>query len=226
MTKGVEASHAPVITIDGPTASGKGTIAASVAQRLGWHTLDSGALYRVLAHQALARGVPLDDADRLSALVGELALAYEADGLHRDGRLVGDEIRQEAVGSAASRLAVLQPVRAALLDVQRRAARSPGLVADGRDMGTVVFPRADLKIFLTASAESRAARRHKQLIEKGFSANFDDLLLDLQVRDARDASREHAPLQPAKDAVTIDSTHLDIHQTVERVLQAWHRRPR
>ncbi len=226
MTKGVEASHAPVITIDGPTASGKGTIAASVAQRLGWHTLDSGALYRVLAHQALARGVPLDDADRLSALVGQLALAYEADGLHRDGRLVGDEIRQEAVGSAASRLAVLQPVRAALLDVQRRAARSPGLVADGRDMGTVVFPRADLKIFLTASAESRAARRHKQLIEKGFSANFDDLLLDLQVRDARDASREHAPLQPAKDAVTIDSTHLDIHQTVERVLQAWHRRPR
>lgn len=226
MTKGVEASHAPVITIDGPTASGKGTIAASVAQRLGWHTLDSGALYRVLAHQALARGVPLDDADRLSALVGVLALAYEADGLHRDGRLVGDEIRQEAVGSAASRLAVLQPVRAALLDVQRRAARTPGLVADGRDMGTVVFPRADLKIFLTASAESRAARRHKQLIEKGFSANFDDLLLDLQVRDARDASREHAPLQPAKDAVTIDSTHLDIHQTVERVLQAWHRRPR
>lgn len=217
-------SDAPVIAIDGPTASGKGTIAEGVARALGWHVLDSGALYRLLAQQALARGVDLADGQALAALADALAVRHGADGLLLDGRPVGDEIRQEAVGVAASRIAALQPVRASLLALQRRARRAPGLVADGRDMGTVVFPQAALKVFLTASAESRAERRLKQLIAKGFSANLADLLRDLQERDARDASREHAPLRAAEGAVTIDSTLLDIPQTVERVLEAWHRR--
>lgn len=215
---------APVIAIDGPTASGKGTVALGVARALGWHTLDSGALYRVVAHEALARGIALDDAQALAALTLGLPLVYGDDGLALAGRPIGDEIRREAVGTAASRIAVLTEVRASLLALQRAARRAPGLVADGRDMGTVVFPDADLKVFLTASAESRATRRHKQLIEKGFSANVVDLLQDLQVRDARDASREHAPLQAAEDAVVLDSTHLDINQTIEWVLNEWRRR--
>lgn len=215
---------APVIAIDGPTASGKGTVALGVARALGWHTLDSGALYRVVAHEALARGIALDDAQALAELTLNLPLVYGDDGLALAGRPIGDEIRREAVGTAASRIAVLPEVRASLLALQRAARRAPGLVADGRDMGTVVFPDADLKVFLTASAESRATRRHKQLIEKGFSANVIDLLQDLQVRDARDASREHAPLQAAEDAVVLDSTHLDINQTIEWVLNEWRRR--
>lgn len=215
---------APVIAIDGPTASGKGTVALGVARALGWHTLDSGALYRVVAHEALARGIALDDAQALAQLTLSLPLVYGDDGLALAGRPIGDEIRREAVGTAASRIAVLPEVRASLLALQRAARRAPGLVADGRDMGTVVFPDADLKVFLTASAESRATRRHKQLIEKGFSANVIDLLQDLQVRDARDASREHAPLQAAEDAVVLDSTHLDINQTIEWVLNEWRRR--
>jgi len=215
---------APVITIDGPTASGKGTIALGVASALGWHSLDSGALYRLVAQQALARGMALDDASALARLTASLEIEHGAGGLRLNGRPVGDEIRREEVGTAASRIAVLAPVRSALLALQREARRPPGLVADGRDMGTVVFPDAELKVFLTASAESRATRRHKQLIEKGFSANVDDLLQDLRVRDQRDASREHAPLQAAAGAVIIDSTHLDVAQTIERVLQEWRRR--
>ena len=215
---------APVITIDGPTASGKGTIALGVASALGWHSLDSGALYRLVAQQALTRGLALDDASALAALTASLGIEHGPDGLLLDGHPVGDEIRREEVGTAASRIAVLAPVRSALLALQRDARRLPGLVADGRDMGTVVFPDAELKVFLTASAESRATRRHKQLIEKGFSANVDDLLQDLRVRDQRDASREHAPLQAAAGAVIIDSTHLDVAQTIERVLQEWRRR--
>jgi cytidylate kinase len=221
---GRPAPEVPVITIDGPTASGKGTIALGVARALGWHTLDSGALYRTLARAAMTRGVALDDPEALARLAAALSIGFAGDALTADGQAVGDEIRQEAVGAAASRIAVYPAVRACLLPAQRAAARTPGLVADGRDMGTVVFPRADLKVFLTASAASRAMRRHKQLIEKGFSANFDDLLQDLQERDARDASREHAPLQAAPEAVVLDSTHLDIHETIERVLQEWHRR--
>ena len=215
---------APVITIDGPTASGKGTIALGVASALGWHSLDSGALYRLVAQQALTRGLALDDASALAALTASLGIGHGPDGLLLEGHPVGDEIRREEVGTAASRIAVLAPVRSALLALQRAARRPPGLVADGRDMGTVVFPDAELKVFLTASAESRATRRHKQLIEKGFSANVDDLLQDLRVRDQRDASREHAPLQAAAGAVIIDSTHLDVAQTIERVLQEWRRR--
>lgn len=215
---------APVIAIDGPTASGKGTVALGVAHALGWHTLDSGALYRVVAHEALSRGIALDDAPALAELTLSLPLVYGDEGLALAGRLIGDEIRREAVGTAASRIAVLPEVRASLLALQRAARRAPGLVADGRDMGTVVFPDADLKVFLTASAESRATRRHKQLIEKGFSANVVDLLQDLQARDTRDASREQAPLQAAEDAVVLDSTHLDINQTIEWVLNEWRRR--
>ena len=215
---------APVVAIDGPTASGKGTIALGVASALGWHSLDSGALYRLVAQQALARAVGLDDGPALARLTGALAIGHGAGGLLLDGRPVGDEIRREEVGAAASRIAVLAPLRSALLALQRSARRPPGLVADGRDMGTVVFPDAELKVFLTASAESRAIRRHKQLIEKGFSANVDDLLQDLRVRDQRDASREHAPLLAAAGAVIIDSTHLDGAQTIERVLQEWRRR--
>ena len=215
---------APVITIDGPTASGKGTIAEGVARALGWHVLDSGALYRLLAHQALARGIDLDDGEALGALAAALVVEHGDHGLLLDGQPVGDAIRAETVGAAASRIAALAPVRAALLAQQRGAQRPPGLVADGRDMGTVVFPQAGLKVFLTASAASRAQRRHKQLIEKGFSAKLSDLLRDLEERDARDVSREHAPLRAAEGAVTIDSTHLDIDATVNEVLVAWRRR--
>ena len=215
---------APVITIDGPTASGKGTIAEGVARVLGWHVLGSGALYRLLAREALARGIHLDDGEGLGMLAAALVVEHGDHGLLLDGHPVGDAIRAEAVGRAASRIAALAPVRAALLALQRAAQRPPGLVADGRDMGTVVFPQAGLKVFLTASAASRAQRRHKQLIEKGFSAKLDDLLRDLEERDARDVSREHAPLRAAEGAVTIDSTHLDIGATVDEVLAAWRRR--
>ena len=186
--------------------------------------LDSGALYRLLAHQALARGIDLDDGEALGALAAALVVEHGDHGLLLDGQPVGDAIRAETVGAAASRIAALAPVRAALLAQQRGAQRPPGLVADGRDMGTVVFPQAGLKVFLTASAASRAQRRHKQLIEKGFSAKLSDLLRDLEERDARDVSREHAPLRAAEGAVTIDSTHLDIDATVNEVLVAWRRR--
>ncbi|MBU6270698.1 MAG: (d)CMP kinase [Betaproteobacteria bacterium] len=214
---------APVIAIDGPTASGKGTVALEVARALGWHMLDSGALYRLLAWQALGQGVALDDASALGRLAEVLPLSYTDHGLMLAGRPVGDEIRQEAVGVAASRIAALGPVRQGLLAMQRAARRPPGLVADGRDMGTVVFPDAPLKIFLTASAASRAERRYKQLIEKGISASLPGLLQDLLERDARDTHRALSPLQAAEGAVAIDSTQLDISQTVERVLQAWRR---
>lgn len=214
---------APVITIDGPTASGKGTIALEVARALGWHTLDSGALYRLVALRALAQDLDLADAQALGALAQSLAVSFREDALCLDGVPVGDEIRQESVGQAASRIAALAPVRAGLLALQRSAQRAPGLVAEGRDMGTVVFPQADLKVFLTASALSRAQRRYKQLIEKGISASLADLLRDLEARDARDSHREHAPLRAAEEAVLIDSTQLDIVQTVERVLLAWRR---
>jgi cytidylate kinase len=214
---------APVIAIDGPTASGKGTVALQVARALGWHMLDSGALYRLLAWRAIDQNIALDDGPALGRLADTLPLAYTDHGLTLAGRLVGDEIRQEAVGAAASRIAALGPVRQGLLAMQRAARRPPGLVADGRDMGTVVFPDAPLKIFLTASAASRAERRYKQLIEKGISASLPGLLQDLQERDARDTSRALSPLQAAEGAVAIDSTQLDISQTVERVLQAWRR---
>lgn|SRR5690606_9910798 len=217
----------PTITIDGPTASGKGTVAERVARALGWSYLDSGALYRLCALQAQREGVDLDDEARLASIARALPVRFADGRIELAGADVTDLVRDEAVGNAASRVAALPAVREALLALQRGYRRPPGLVADGRDMGTVVFPDADLKVFLTASAESRAERRYKQLIEKGFSARLSDLLRDLQLRDARDANRAVAPLRPAEDAVVIDSTHLDIDATVERVLKAYHaRRPR
>ncbi|HMN63997.1 MAG: (d)CMP kinase [Steroidobacteraceae bacterium] len=211
----------PLIAIDGPTASGKGTVAQRVAQVLGWAYLDSGALYRLCALAALRAGVDLDDEAGLAALAAALPARFVDGRIELDGHDVTEAIRDEAVGNAASRIAVLPALRASLLGLQRSFRRPPGLVADGRDMGTVVFPDATLKVFLTATAESRAERRHKQLIEKGFSANLADLLRDLQQRDERDANRAVAPLRPAEGAVVIDSTHLDIDQTVAQVLRAY-----
>lgn len=218
----LDARAAPVLAIDGPTASGKGTIAQRVARALGWHYLDSGALYRLTALAALRAGIGFDDVPVLARLAESLPVAFADDGTIRlGGEDVTDAIRAEAVGNGASRLAVHGAVRDALLGLQRAFRRAPGLVADGRDMGSVVFPDARLKVFLTASAESRAARRHKQLIEKGISANLLALLQDLRERDARDASRSVAPLAPAEGAYVLDSTHLDVDQTVGCVLDRW-----
>jgi 3-phosphoshikimate 1-carboxyvinyltransferase len=219
-------ASAPVIAIDGPTASGKGTVAQRVAGALGWHYLDSGALYRLVALAAIRSGLGLEASDEpvLAAQAAGLAAEFRGDRILLAGDDVTEAIRAEAVGGAASRIAVMPAVREALVARQRGFRRAPGLVADGRDMGTVIFPDSRLKIFLTASAEARAERRHKQLIEKGFSAMLDDLLRDLKERDHRDATRDIAPLVPAEDALTIDCTSLDIDETVERVLAAWRSR--
>lgn len=214
----------PMIAIDGPTASGKGTVAVRIAAKLGWHILDSGALYRLTALACLERGVAADDAAGAAAAAAALDVRFHAQGVTLGGREVSAEIREEAVGNFASQVAALAPVRAALLDRQRAFRCAPGLVADGRDMGTVVFPDADLKIFLVASAEARAGRRYKQLIEKGFSANLLTLLRDLEARDARDTQRANAPLAAARDALVLDSSHLTIDQTVDQIMSWWHER--
>ncbi len=214
----------PVIAIDGPTASGKGTIAQRVASTLGWHYLDSGSLYRIVALRALRTGTDLGDGGALAALADGLAPRFESGRILVDDEDLSDAIRTEEAGNAASRAAAQPLLRAALLGLQRRARRAPGLVADGRDMGTVVFPDAVLKVYLTASVESRAQRRHKQLIEKGFSAIISDLLRDLAERDARDMQRAEAPLEPAKGALVLDSTRLTIDETVAAVLEAYRRR--
>ncbi|HVW49528.1 MULTISPECIES: (d)CMP kinase [unclassified Trinickia] len=212
----------PVIAIDGPTASGKGTVAALVAARLGFHLLDSGALYRLAALASVRYGVAPDDADALAALVNDLHITFREGCAQLDGVDVSSEIRAEEIGNRASAIAVHQNVRAALVARQRAFRKEPGLVADGRDMGTVIFPDAMLKVFLTASVEARAARRHKQLIQKGFSANMDNLLRDLRERDERDSQRAVAPLKPAADAKLLDTSALSIDQAVEAVVQ-WYR---
>ena len=211
----------PVICIDGPTASGKGTLAAALAARLGWHYLDSGALYRATALAARQAGVALDDEAALARLAAALPLRFEAGRVLLDGRDVSEALRSEQTGMDASALAPLPAVRAALLNLQRGMARLPGLVADGRDMGTVVFADALLKVFLTASAETRAERRYKQLAAKGISANIARLRDDLQARDARDASRAAAPLKAAQDALALDNSCLSIEQSVQQVLDWW-----
>ena len=209
---------APVITIDGPSASGKGTVAERVASLLGFHFLDSGALYRLTALSAMKNGVALDD----EARVGELAVALPA--TFRDGAVwladdnVSEAIRAETVGEGASKVAALPAVRAALIDRQRAYRQVPGLVADGRDMGTVIFPDAVAKVFLTASAEARAERRYKQLISKGNSASLAALVADMQARDARDTARSVAPLKPAPDALFLDTTEMDVESAVRAVL--------
>jgi len=211
----------PVIAIDGPTASGKGTVAQRVAAALGWCYLDSGALYRLVALRALEAGVEADDARALAELARSLRPLFAGDRVRLGGRDVTDEIRREDVGAMASRIAVHPPLRAALLDLQKSFRRPPGLVADGRDMGTVVFPDAGLKVFLTASVEARAERRYKQLSEKGFPSNIAILLQDLRARDERDRSRLAAPLRPAEDARQLDSSDLSIEQVVSQILR-WH----
>ena len=223
---GGDTAAAPVLAIDGPTASGKGTIAARVAAALGWHYLDSGALYRLVALVALEQSLDLDDSAALVAVAAALAPRFAGGRIRLAGRDVTEAIRAEAVGNAASRIAALGPVRRELVALQHGFRRPPGLVADGRDMGTVIFPNADLKVFLTAAVRSRAERRHKQLMEKGFSANIDDLLRVLEERDRRDTTRAAAPLAPASDAVVIDSTGLTIDETVDRVLAVWSSRQR
>ena len=208
----------PVIAVDGPAASGKGTIAAGVAAALGFHYLDSGALYRLVALQALEHGIDAGDAGALATAAGALPVAFRGGRTLLEGRDVTDLIRGEATSRMASAVAVHPGVRAALLTRQRAFRQPPGLVADGRDMGTVVFPDAVLKVFLTASAEERARRRHKQLIEKGISVTIDSLLRDIRERDARDATRAVAPLAAAPDAVLLDTTDLSIAAATDAVL--------
>jgi 3-phosphoshikimate 1-carboxyvinyltransferase len=208
----------PVLTIDGPTASGKGTVAAAIALQLGWHLLDSGALYRVTALAAQHAGVDWADEAAVAKIAFVLPVRFDAAGLvFLDGHNVSAMIRHESIGEGASRVAALPDVRAALLERQRAFRIAPGLVADGRDMGTVVFPDAQAKIFLEASPHERAMRRYKQLIGKGFSANFDDLLQDLQTRDARDSQRAVSPTIPAEDAHVLDSTGLTVDETVTAI---------
>ncbi len=215
---GCSAPPVSVVTIDGPSGTGKGTLAARLAARLGWHCLDSGALYRVLGLAAGRRGIDLDDGAALAALAANLGIGFAAGRVLLDGEDLGDLIRTETAGMAASRVAVHPGVRAALLDWQRRQARAPGLVADGRDMGTLVFPRAPLKVFLDASPEERAARRYKQLMRKGLDANLDDLVEAVRQRDARDRDRPVAPLRAAAGAVMVDSTAMSIDDVFDLVL--------
>lgn len=216
-----EPADVPVITIDGPTASGKGTLAAEVATRLGYHLLDSGALYRATGLAAGWDGVALDDEPALARLAARLDLRFDGARTWLRGRDVSDELRLESSGLAASRVSALPAVRQALHGLQLAFRRAPGLVADGRDMGTVVFPDAPLKVFLTASAEKRAERRHNQLISKGLSSNITALLADLQARDERDRNRAVSPLKPAEDAVRLDNSDLGIDESVQMVLDWW-----
>jgi cytidylate kinase len=218
--------HAPmVITIDGPTASGKGAVAQAVACRLGLHYLDSGALYRLVALQAMHHGYTFDTVltgtqeAQLAVWARHLPVVFEGDLILLDGVNVSAEIRAEAVGNMASKIAVIGLLREGLLERQRDFAQAPGLVADGRDMGSIVFPNAPVKVFLTASSQVRAERRYKQLIDKGFSANITSLVADLNERDARDSARKHAPLKAAHGAYVLDSSELTLDETVEKLLQ-------
>ena len=213
----------PVITIDGPSGAGKGTVCQRLAEKLGWPLLDSGAIYRVLALAAVHHDVVLDNEDALVALASHLDVSFDAgvDGVRiiLEGEEVSAAIRTEQSGNAASKIAAYPRVREALLRRQRAFRTAPGLIADGRDMGTVVFPDAEAKIFLDASAEERANRRLKQLQEKGFDVNFDRLLIEIRERDERDRNRPVAPLRPADDALILDSTSMAIDAVVDAILQ-------
>jgi len=216
-------SSVPVLTIDGPSGSGKGTVSRAVADRLGWHFLDSGALYRAAGLAARNRGISSSDAVGLAELARMLDIEFvEQPGddpeVRVDGLNVGRELRTEEVGALASSIAAIPAVREALVDRQRAFRRPPGLVADGRDMGTVIFPDATAKVFLTATAAARAERRHKQLKQKGLDVRLSDLLQEIETRDARDAARVVAPLRPAAEAVVVDSTGATVEDVVRRVL--------
>ncbi len=214
----------PVLTIDGPSGSGKGTISRLIATHLGWHLLDSGALYRAVAFAASAGGIDLADHDAVSRCAARVRIAFRDPGDGGETRVLvngadaSDEIRTETCGAAASAIAAIPAVRAALLDKQRSFRMPPGLVADGRDMGTVIFPDARPKVFLTASATERARRRHKQLKDKGLVITLDDLLREIEARDRRDAERAVAPLKPAADAIVIDTTGMPVEAVVAKIL--------
>ncbi len=227
----------PVITIDGPTASGKGTVALGIAQVLAWKFLDSGALYRLTALSLIKQGLsdeavrgfdpssPSPALEMLQQRAGEIAkslnVRFDKSGTWLDDGLVTEEIRAEAVGMLASKISAWEPVRSGLLSLQRDFRQSPGLVADGRDMGTVIFPDAPLKVYLTATAEVRADRRYKQLMEKGISVKIEGLLDDLQRRDAQDMQRAIAPLKPAHDAVLLDTSNMNVAEAIDWVLKRW-----
>ena len=213
----------PVLTIDGPSGSGKGTISRAVAQRLGWHYLDSGAIYRAVGLAAAWEGLDLSDGESIAACATRTEIRFITDGEGEPHVIVNGKdatraLRTESAGAAASAIAAHPPLRAALVNLQLRFRAKPGLVADGRDMGTVIFPDAPYKVFLTASAAERAKRRYKQLKDKGVSVNLDSLLHEIAARDERDAGRAVAPLKPAPDAVILDSTGVPITEVVERVL--------
>ncbi|MGE0357709.1 MAG: (d)CMP kinase [Burkholderiales bacterium] len=216
------ANDIPVIAIDGPSASGKGTVAERVAAALGFRYLDSGALYRLVTLRALRRAVPLDDAASLARAAREMEISFRDGQLWLDGEDVTEAVRTEAVSGATSRVAASPAVREALLERQRGFRAAPGLVADGRDMGSVVFPDARLKVFLTAEVPVRAERRHKQLMEKGMYAKMPDVVEDLRQRDTRDSNRPVAPLRHYPDALFLDTTRLSIDQAVDQVL-SWYR---
>lgn len=215
--------NTPVITVDGPSGAGKGTLCMLLAEKLGYHLLDSGAIYRVLALATIHHGVDVESEDALVPLAMHLDVQFVAEGdlvkVILEGEDVSGELRKEETGNAASKIAALPRVREALLRRQRAFNIEPGLVADGRDMGTVVFPEAPVKIFLDASAEERAQRRFKQLQLKGLDVRFDDLLSEIEERDYRDRNRAVAPLRPADDALVLDSTSLNIEQVLEKALQ-------
>jgi cytidylate kinase len=220
----------PVITIDGPGGSGKGTVSRILARRLGWHFLDSGALYRLVALAALRHSIPLDDEHALEKLAIELDARFEEDSEGKEARisLEGDEvtheIRSEACSLGSSRISAFPGVRRALLERQRAFLKSPGLVADGRDMGTVIFPHAKLKVFLTASQRERANRRYKQLKDKEMDVNLDYLFQEIVARDERDTNRAASPLRPAADAIILDTTNMGIDEVVNSILRMWQNR--
>lgn len=213
------ASRVPVVAIDGPGGSGKGTVSTAVARHFGWHYLDSGAIYRVLGHLAHMNRVREDDVPGLVALTHDLDIEFREQGIVLAGQNVEGLIRTEDAADRASRISPIPEVRHSLLEWQRRQARPPGLVSDGRDMGSVVFPGSICKFFITASPEKRAERRYKQLREKGFSVKIDELLREIAARDARDAMRKASPLRPAEDATVIDTTDLSINEVVSAVLE-------
>lgn len=215
---------APVVAIDGPSASGKGTVSRNVASALGFHFLDSGALYRLVGLAALERGTDLRDTAGIAELARNLDAEFKDDAIELDGREVTTAIREERVSSAASQVAAIPPVRDALLERQRAFRRPPGLVADGRDMGSVVFPDATLKIYLTADPAERARRRYNQLIEKGMDASMNALLQEIRKRDARDSGRAAAPLQKCADAVELDTTGLSVEAVVSEILALYERK--
>lgn len=215
-------SEIPVVTVDGPSGAGKGTICRLIARKTGYHLLDSGALYRLTALSGIDKGIDIGDEDKVASLAKNLDIAFQvtANTTHviLDGKDVSSDIRLEHVGMGASTVAALPSVRNALLQRQRDFCSFPGLVADGRDMGTVVFPRARVKIFLTATAEERARRRVKQIVEGGGAPDYEKILTDICIRDEKDSSRVSAPLVPAKDAIQLDSTSMSIDEVFERVM--------